>query len=103
VDLPHSWDGLENVNKEFNSYGKRASKDNICNGEGSQLIEFCESNIFDILNGKHEADINTNRILRGSTKTYCSPTSARWFLHIFIAHLAQLANYKATNTCKSCN
>jgi hypothetical protein len=57
VDLPHSWDGPENVNKEFNSYGKRVSKDNICNGEGRQLIEFCERNTFDILNGKYGADI----------------------------------------------
>jgi hypothetical protein len=56
VDLPHSWDGLENVNKEFNSYGRRASKDSTCNVEGRQLIEFCERNTFDILNGKYGAD-----------------------------------------------
>jgi hypothetical protein len=36
VDLPHSWDGLENFSKEFNSYGSRASKDSICNVEGRQ-------------------------------------------------------------------
>jgi hypothetical protein len=56
VDLPHSWDGLENVNKEFNSYGRRASKDSTCNVEGRHLIEFCERNTFDILNVKYGAD-----------------------------------------------
>jgi hypothetical protein len=40
VGLPHSWDALENVGKEFNTYGSRVSKDSICNIEGRQLIEF---------------------------------------------------------------
>jgi hypothetical protein len=56
VYLPNSWDGLEYVNKEFNPYGRRTSKDNICNGEGRKLIEFCERNTFDILNWKYGAD-----------------------------------------------
>jgi hypothetical protein len=56
VDLPHSWDVLENVSKEFNTYGSRVSKDSICNIEGRQLIEFCERNTFDILNWKYGAD-----------------------------------------------
>jgi hypothetical protein len=56
VGLPHSWDGLENVSKEFNSYGSRASKDSTCNVEVRRLIEFCERNTFDILSGKYGAD-----------------------------------------------
>jgi hypothetical protein len=28
------WDALENVGKEFNTYGSRVSKDSICNIEG---------------------------------------------------------------------
>jgi exonuclease III len=55
VDLPH-WDALENVGKEFNTYGSRVNKDSICNIEGRQLIEFCERNTFDILNGKYGVD-----------------------------------------------
>jgi hypothetical protein len=50
VDLPHSWDALENVSKEFNTYRSRVSKDSICNVEERQLIEFCERNTSDILN-----------------------------------------------------
>jgi hypothetical protein len=38
VDLPNSWDALENVSKEFNTYGSRVSMDSICNVEGRQLI-----------------------------------------------------------------
>jgi hypothetical protein len=56
ADLPHSWDALENVGKEFNTYGSRVSKDSTCNIEGRQLIEFCERNNLDILNGKYRAD-----------------------------------------------
>jgi hypothetical protein len=56
VDLPHSWDTLENVSKEFNTYESRVSRDSMCNTEGRQLIEFCERNTFDILNGKYGAD-----------------------------------------------
>jgi hypothetical protein len=56
VALPHRWDALENVGKEFNTYGSRVSKDSICNIEGRQLIEFCERNTFDILNWKYGAD-----------------------------------------------
>jgi hypothetical protein len=32
----------------------------------------------------------TNNLLRESTKTWCSPTNANWFLNVFIVHLAQL-------------
>jgi hypothetical protein len=56
VNLPHSWDTLENVDKELNTYRSRLSKDVTCNTEGKILIEFCERNTFENLNGKYGAD-----------------------------------------------
>jgi exonuclease III len=58
VNLPHRWDTLENVDKEFNTYGSRLSKDVTCNTKGKKLIEFFERNTFEILNGKYGADTN---------------------------------------------
>jgi hypothetical protein len=44
VNLPHSWDTLENGDKEFNTYRSIAiinlSKGVTCNTEGKKLIEF---------------------------------------------------------------
>jgi hypothetical protein len=57
VNLPHSWYTFENVDKEFNNrYRSRLSKDIVHNTEEKKLTGFCERKVFEILNGKYEAD-----------------------------------------------
>jgi hypothetical protein len=38
--------------------GSRLNKDIICNTEGKKLTEFCERNVFKILNEKYGAQYN---------------------------------------------
>jgi hypothetical protein len=37
-------------------FGKRVSKDVTCNTEGRKVIEFCQRNILEMLNGKYRED-----------------------------------------------
>jgi exonuclease III len=57
VDLPHLFDIIDNWdNSSHNWYGSRKSKDTVCNTEGRKLIDFCEKNGLEILNGKYGSD-----------------------------------------------
>jgi exonuclease III len=58
IKLQHLFDFWEDsiVEKE-NSSERRHSKDKSCNVEGKKLIQFCELNNFEMLNGKYGLDI----------------------------------------------
>jgi hypothetical protein len=57
VDLPHIFDTVDIWdNSSHNWYRSRKSKDTVCNAEGRKLIDFCEKNGFEILNGKYISD-----------------------------------------------
>jgi hypothetical protein len=57
INLPHVWDCFEEINKDTEYWlGNRVSKDLVCNAEGRKFIEFCERNMFAILNGKYGED-----------------------------------------------
>jgi hypothetical protein len=48
---------------KYNFRDKRCGKDNSCHVEGKELVEFCESNDFEILIGKFGSDIRGNSLL----------------------------------------
>jgi hypothetical protein len=57
INLPHTWDCFLEIDKDNNNqFGKRVSKDFTCNTEGRKLIEFCERNRLEMLNGKYGDD-----------------------------------------------
>jgi hypothetical protein len=57
INLPHTWDCLDEIDKDNDiQFGKRVSKDFMCNTEGRNLIEFCERNRLEMLNGKYGED-----------------------------------------------
>jgi hypothetical protein len=57
INLPHTWDCFDEIDKDSDSqFGYRVSKDFTCNAEGRKLIEFCERNMLEMLNGKYGED-----------------------------------------------
>jgi hypothetical protein len=57
INLPHTWDCFDKIDKDNdNQFGKRGSKDFMCNTEGRKLTEFCERNRLEMLNGKYGED-----------------------------------------------
>jgi hypothetical protein len=57
INLPHVWNRFEEINKDTEYWlGNTVSKDLVCNAEGRKLIELCERNVFEILNGKYGED-----------------------------------------------
>jgi hypothetical protein len=57
INQPHVWQCFKEINKDTEYWlENRVSEDLVCNAEGRKLTEFCERNVFEILNGKYGED-----------------------------------------------
>jgi hypothetical protein len=57
INLPHIWDCFDETDKDNDDQsGNKVSKYFKCNAEGRKVIEFCERNMLEILNGKYGED-----------------------------------------------
>jgi hypothetical protein len=53
VNLPHTWDIFEDVDKDYDNQSDReSSRDKVCNVERRKLSKVCERNMLVMRNGK---------------------------------------------------